>query len=164
VHGEQRFDGRLPGPVPPSRRALHPGGLGGPGGMEERTVTTAFVTAAWPATGEPCSSSRPELRVVEGAGLGASPARHRRLLVAVIVALSVALALPLSGTGGRSHATGSAPAGNGHPVEYTVRPGDTLWSIAERVEPTGDPRPLVEKLAAQTGSDTVEPGERIVLP
>ncbi len=68
-----------------------------------------------------------------------------------------ALALPLGGTGGHSHAPGSALAGTGHPVAYVVRPGDTLWTIAERVDPTGDPRPLVAQLAAQVGSDTDHP-------
>ncbi len=76
----------------------------------------------------------------------------------------VALALPLSGTGGHSHATGSALAETGNGVTYTVQPGDTLWTIAERVDPTADPRPLVARLAAQTGSDSVVPGEHIVLP
>jgi hypothetical protein len=129
-------------------------------------VTTAFVPAAWPPPAGPDRTTRPALRLVEGGG-GASSVRQRRLLVAVIAALSIALALPLSGTGGRSHATGSAPAGtaaSGHQAEYTVRPGDTLWTIAEAVDPTGDPRPLVQELAAQTGSDTVVPGERISLP
>ena len=78
--------------------------------------------------------------------------------------LLVALALPLSGTGGHSHPIGSALAETGQPVAYTVQPGDTLWSIAERVDPSGDPRPLVARLAAQIGSDTVVPGEQLVLP
>jgi nucleoid-associated protein YgaU len=94
-----------------------------------------------------------------------SPAvRRRRALLAGTVALLIALALPLSGTGGHSHAAGSALAGNVGPVAYTVQPGDTLWTIAERVDPSADPRPLVAKLAAQTGSDTVVPGEHITLP
>jgi nucleoid-associated protein YgaU len=125
-------------------------------------VTTAFVPTVWSTPGDPDFSTRPVLRVVEGGG-GAPAVRQRRLLVAVIAVLAVALALPLSGTGGRSHATGSAPAGIGR-VEYTVQPGDTLWTIAQRVDPNNDPRPLVTKLAAQTGSDTVVPGERISLP
>jgi len=89
--------------------------------------------------------------------------RRRRTLLAAMGILVVALALPLSGTGGHSHATGSAPAETGGSATYTVKPGDTLWTIAERVDPTADPRPLVARLAAQTGSDSVVPGERIVL-
>lgn len=127
-------------------------------------MTTTLATVPWPAAEEPGPAGPPELRLVEGTGNSAPAVRRRRLLLAVIAVLSVALALPLSGTGGRSHATGSAPAGNGHPFEYTVRPGDTLWSIATRADPTGDPRPLVAELAAQVGSDTVVPGERLVVP
>jgi hypothetical protein len=94
-----------------------------------------------------------------------SPAvRRRRALLAGAGLLVIGLALPLGGTGGSSHATGSALAENGRTVEYTVRPGDSLWSIAERVDPTGDPRPLVAKLASQTGSYGVQPGERIAVP
>ncbi len=90
--------------------------------------------------------------------------RRRRVLLAAMGLLLMALALPLSGTGGNSHPIGSALAENGHPVAYTVQPGDTLWSIVGRVDPSGDPRPLVARLAAQIGSDTVVPGEHLVLP
>ena len=90
--------------------------------------------------------------------------RRRRLVLAAAAVISVGLALPLSGTGGRSHAAGSAPAGAALTGRYTVRAGDTLWSIAERADPTADPRPLVAQLAAQIGSDTVVPGEQLVLP
>ena len=90
--------------------------------------------------------------------------RRRRTLLAVMGLLLIALALPLSGTGGHSHPTGSALAENRGPVVYTVQPGDSLWSIAERLDPTADPRPLVARLASQTGSESVKPGERIVLP
>jgi hypothetical protein len=90
--------------------------------------------------------------------------RRRRTLLAVLGLLLIALALPLSGTGGYSHPTGSALAGNRGPFVYTVQPGDSLFSIAERLQPKADPRPLVAKLASQTGSESVTPGERIVLP
>jgi hypothetical protein len=90
--------------------------------------------------------------------------RRRRTLVAAIGLMLIALALPLSGTGGRSHATGSASVEIGAKTVYTVQQGDSLWSIAERVQPSGDPRPLVAELAKETGSNSVVPGERITIP
>ena len=49
---------------------------------------------------------------------------------------------------------------------YVVRQGDTLWSIARRVSPNGDPRPLVDALAAANGLDGagLVPGQSLVVP
>jgi Tfp pilus assembly protein FimV len=47
---------------------------------------------------------------------------------------------------------------------YVVRPGDSLWSIAESVDPSGDPRPLVVELQSELRSSTLQPGERIRIP
>jgi hypothetical protein len=151
-------------------------------------VGAASMSAAWPSVWPvpapaPEQPQRPELRLVgadprsipdvgEWTGPSAAPARRRvspavrrrRALLGVMALLTVGLALPLSGTGGHSHPTGSAAAGNIGGASYTVRPGDSLWSIAERVDPSADPRPLVARLAAETGSESVVPGERIVLP
>jgi LysM repeat protein len=84
----------------------------------------------------------------------------------VATGLLVALALPWSGTGGTLATPGSALAGEtiaAHKA-YVVQPGDTLWSIAVRLDPTGDPRPLVAKLAAQNGGVDIVPGEQLTLP
>ncbi len=82
-------------------------------------------------------------------------------------ALVVALALPWGGTGGRPLATpGPAQVGrslSSHAL-YVVQPGDTLWTIAQRLVPGADPRPVEARLAAQVGSETIVPGERVVLP
>lgn len=48
--------------------------------------------------------------------------------------------------------------------EYVVRPGDTLWSIASRLEPGGDPRALVAELGSQTHGATLMPGTVLHLP
>ncbi|HEY5245460.1 MAG TPA: LysM domain-containing protein [Acidimicrobiales bacterium] len=99
--------------------------------------------------------------------------RRRRLALGALVAVVlVALALPVSALGGRSApATPAvvtpAAAAVATPVGatvYTVRPGDTLWSIASKIDGGGDPRPLAAALAARLGSTTVVPGERIAIP
>ncbi len=127
-----------------------------------RTATTARRGAR---SVDPASHRGPG-QAARGSGRRRSSpeVRRRRTLLAVMGLLLIALALPLSGTGGYSHPAGSALAENRGPVVYTVQPGDSLWSIAERLDPTADPRPLVARLASQTGSESVRPGERIVLP
>ena len=74
------------------------------------------------------------------------------------------LALPLGGFGGTSHSTESALAAQGHPASNTVQAGDSLWSIAQRMDPSGDPRPIVSQLASELGTYSVIPGEQITLP
>jgi hypothetical protein len=106
----------------------------------------------------PSIHRRPRRRVSAGV-------RRRRALLVVTALLVVGLALPLGGSGGSSHPSGPALAETpGQSVAYTVQPGDTLWSIAQQADPTGDPRPLVSQMEAQTGSNTVTPGQHITVP
>jgi LysM repeat protein len=50
-------------------------------------------------------------------------------------------------------------------VRYTVKPGDTLWSIAAR-RYAGDPRDAIYRIARRNHLDgsVIVPGERLVLP
>jgi hypothetical protein len=145
---------------------------GGRGGVALRLVDdgrnrSPVIGYDWPATaGEsPILALVPDPVPVRRARRRVSSAvRLRRTLLALAGLMVVGLALPLGGAGGPSHPSGSALAGTTHPIEYTVQPGDTLWSIASAVDPSVDPRPLVAKLASQTGSDSVEPGEHITVP
>lgn len=87
--------------------------------------------------------------------------RRRRVAAAGVAAVAVTLALL------PQPRPASAPArlpGAGAGTTYVVRPGDTLWTIATRVDPTGDPRPLVARLRAELGTYTIVPGERIRIP
>jgi LysM repeat protein len=93
--------------------------------------------------------------------------RRRLLLGATAAGILVALALPWGGAGGHTLATpGPVLAGAtvAHHTVYVVQPGDTLWTIAERLDPDADPRSVVAELQAQIGTDTVQPGERLQLP
>lgn len=46
----------------------------------------------------------------------------------------------------------------------TVEPGDTLWSIAASLDPDGDIRAVVDRLAELNGGSSLTVGQRLVLP
>jgi hypothetical protein len=111
---------------------------------------------------------QPEGCANEVSAVARSPRRIRRVLLwTLATAIVVLLALPWGGTGGRPLAS-PGPARVGDPVAahalYIVQPGDTLWTIAQRLDPQGDPRAVEAELAAEVGGDTIVPGERLVLP
>jgi nucleoid-associated protein YgaU len=97
----------------------------------------------------------------------AAAVRRRHILLGTLaVIVLLILASPLSGRGSGLADPGPVPVGTSlaaHSV-YVVQQGDTLWSIAERLDPRGDPRPTVTALSTQAGGDTVRPGERLILP
>lgn len=76
----------------------------------------------------------------------------RILLLAVAVLLVWAFFAGESGAGGPERS-------------YRVKPGDTLWSIAERMY-AGDPREGVWELRARNGLDstTIAPGQVLIVP
>ena len=60
-----------------------------------------------------------------------------------------------------------APAltvGPGSTGTYVVQPGDTMWSIARRLQPLGDVRPLVHRLIAVNGDAALAVGQRLAVP
>jgi hypothetical protein len=66
-------------------------------------------------------------------------------------------------SGSAADPTGAAATAGGVAGVYVVQPGDTLWSIAERVVPGEDPRPIVDRLAEQAGGSALRPGQRLSL-
>ena len=85
-----------------------------------------------------------------------------RLVLLVLPALSV-LSAALVTTTARDAEAAPAP---GPAVTVTVGADDTLWSVAERVAPTRDPRDVVLELQRANGlrDAVVQPGERLVVP
>jgi hypothetical protein len=91
--------------------------------------------------------------------------RRGRLLLALMV-LVVAVAAAVLLTGGGSAAAGADPARGTTATVVTVRPGETIWAIAERVAPDRDPRDTVQAILDLNGLQTsqVRVGTALRLP
>ena len=94
--------------------------------------------------------------------------RRRRLgaalaVVTVLVGASLAFSgfrLPTTDAGASvapSFATGSVTTR----ATYLVRPGDTVWSIARSIQPTGDVRNLVDQLVDRVGAGPLMAGRSL---
>ncbi len=87
--------------------------------------------------------------------------RRRRLLVLAVV---FSMVVGLWSYGYSSQSTSSTDTRSLDAVVVVVQPGDTLWSIATWLDPGADPRRLVDELSDLTGSATLQPGQRLVIP
>ncbi len=79
--------------------------------------------------------------------------RRGKIVVGALVALAVAglTVLIWFAIAGQAEAAGPAGLGSGAAAAHTmtrvvVRPGDTLWSIAVRADPTADPRAVIQEI------------------
>ena len=98
-----------------------------------------------------------------------APAVYRRRRVAAVLLVVSVVAVLVLAVGGLLASFGGGPLTAserpGAPAAvYVVQPGDTFWEIARRLDPTGDPRPLVARLVAAHGSPVLVPGQRLALP
>ena len=55
----------------------------------------------------------------------------------------------------------TAVGSGGAPAIYVVRPGDTYWSIARTLKPSGEIRGLVDALEARSGAHTLVAGQSL---
>jgi hypothetical protein len=104
-------------------------------------------------------------------GLGAS---HLVVaVVAMVIVLFGALAIgngalaslaPAPSAPAASNAATGDAASTSATSMVTVEPGDTLWSIARRLQPTGDVRSLVDQLQALNGSAPLQSGDQVRIP
>ncbi len=115
-------------------------------------------------------SRRAVARAPRPRALGSPPADEvyrRRRLVAAVLTLSVLLGgrmvADLAASGPHVAPEPTQPVLIGERV-HIVEPGDTLWTIARSLQPTGDVRRLVDVLAAQRRGTALQVGERIALP
>ena len=123
-----------------------------------------------PGYGEPAAPVR-RLRLIEpDRQHHPRPARshqravyRRRRVLAALVGLGLLLTIARAGAtlGGLSLAT---PERLPHVQQVVVQPGDTLWSIAERLVPGHDVRPVVDAMERTLKTSVVVAGESISVP
>ena len=105
---------------------------------------------------------------------GASPARtpngspivltaRGRVVLSLILTLVAIFAWVLFGSGTADAAGSSQGPTTGVVV---VQPGENLWSIAQSIDPEGDPRDLVIRIREinALGSQHVFPGQSLIVP
>lgn len=127
----------------------------------------AFGTAPRPVT-RPLG--RPDLRVLPGgrsAQAMAATYRRRRLVAGLLLLTLLAVGWlavdAVAGAAGRFAAPQSAPI-DGPTVVVEAGPGDTLWTLARQVQPSGDVRPAVEAMIAERGGSSVQVGDEVRVP
>ena len=127
-----------------------------------------------PPVGLPSSDPRrTHLRVIEGGRSPRSMVRvyRRRRVIAALVAVCVVAALVLLGgelmdlveTTPVAPTPAAAVAASGTGPVLVVQEGDTLSSIARRLQPSGSVTALVDRLAAAHGPGLLQAGDRLDL-
>jgi nucleoid-associated protein YgaU len=153
------------------RRAAAPGpGLAaGPPRRDAQVIALADYRA------QPCPAPGAQRRPAPGAQRRPGAPAPLRLTRRGRIAAAAAAALL---AGGLSLAAAAAAQAAGHAVapglgapgraltRVTVRPGDSLWSLAERADPGADPRLVIQQIIRlnRLGGDTVLAGERLWAP
>jgi nucleoid-associated protein YgaU len=103
-------------------------------------------------------------------GAARTPVRlTRRGRVVVMAAATLAIGVAAIVAGGAAHATGhsGAPAGPGSRVtRVEIRPGESLWSVAEAYDPDADTRVVISEILQLNSltSDQVQPGQVLWVP
>ena len=89
-------------------------------------------------------------------------------LMLVILATFVAVRVLAGLLGGAPPAPEQVPAGYQRVVPvmrtwHVVQPGDTMWQMARTIQPTGDVRPLVDRLMRARHGRPLQVGEAVAL-
>lgn len=116
----------------------------------------------------PARRSLPPAGAVAGSARPSRASFRRRRAVAALTAavlLGAGAALVVPGEVSlASPGTPAAPLVPAARTTYVVQPGDTLWQIARGMQPSGDVRPLVQRLGAARAGAPLRVGERLALP
>jgi LysM repeat protein len=114
---------------------------------------------------EPIRRARPAARPSVGPATGVRLTIRGRRVVAAVSALALMAAVFVTVIAVRAALTRPLVPASA-PAAVTVHPGDTLWSIAQRIAPQSDPRAVVAALRGSNHlpSSTVRVGQHLRVP
>ena len=143
------------------------GGYIAPAVVSRAAVSRAAVSLAAPASpslAAPAGYPVPARRVAGTVAPGRLRLTRRgRIVVAILAALAVCGLF----VAGASAAQASGPASaHGNAMQVIVRPGDTLWSIAQSADPNADARAIVQQIlqANRLTNPNITAGQRLWVP
>jgi hypothetical protein len=124
------------------------------------------ITITTRATARPRPTTQSRRTVAAGSARVVSRTTYwrRRAVVAVmVVAMLFVMARAGAALGDAPSAPERHPAHSGQVRAATtvVQPGDSLWTVAERLAPDSDPRPVVDALSGARHGTELTPGETI---
>jgi LysM repeat protein len=90
--------------------------------------------------------------------------RGRLARTFVVLSLAIVLGSVISAKAGAG--TDAAPQAAGSFITVTVAPGDTVWSLANRLAAGGDVRSLIEEIISVNSLDSidVQTGQKLRIP
>jgi hypothetical protein len=131
------------------------------------------ITITTRATARQRPTTLPSRTVAAGSARVVSPVTYWRRRIAVVV-IAVALVLVMARAGAALGGSTTPAAPERHPAQSSavsdrdnaarstvVRPGDSLWAVAQRLAPGDDPRPVVDALSEARHGTMLTPGETI---
>lgn len=135
--------------------------------MALATPFPASFPASFPESFPESPASQTSVRRPRPAQVRPAPIRLTRRGKLVVTMLgSLALFTVLQGTGALEAAAGAVSRDSGTAV-VVVQPGESLWTIAERVAPTTDPRStilLIRELNGLAPGAVPQAGQGLVVP
>ncbi|MGD0061939.1 MAG: LysM peptidoglycan-binding domain-containing protein [Streptosporangiaceae bacterium] len=93
--------------------------------------------------------------------------RRGRIVVVTMIALLLAgLSLAIAGAAQATGHSASQRTAGPSLAQVVVRPGQTLWSVAENADPNSDPRQVIQQISQLNAltSDTLMAGQRLWVP
>jgi LysM repeat protein len=115
----------------------------------------------------PFSPARAQAARVEAASVPLRLTRRGRVVVAVATALVLAaLSLVIAASAQATNRPVPSSAAQRGLAQVTVRPGQSLWSVAENADPAADTRVVIQQILELNGltGDTVYAGQRLWVP